>query len=90
MISLAAELFEVPSRSAALSLGNQVGWGCNFLVGFLFPAMYSLLGFWIFIVFSVFSSLLYLLTKLYLPETRGREVSQVAELVSRGFRSKVL
>lgn len=80
----------MPSRSAALSLGNQVGWGCNSLVGFLFPAMYSLLGFWIFIVFSVFSSLLYLLTKLYLPETRGREVSQVAQLVSRGFRSKVL
>lgn len=44
-LSLLAELFEVSSRSAALSLGNQVGWGCNFLVGFLFPTIYSLLGF---------------------------------------------
>ncbi|KAH8407633.1 hypothetical protein KR222_008284 [Zaprionus bogoriensis] len=87
---IGSELFEVPSRSAANSLGNQVGWGCNFLVGFLFPAMHSLLGFWIFIVFAVFSLLLYLLTRCYLPETRGREVCQVAALVSRGFRSKVL
>ncbi|KAH8297310.1 hypothetical protein KR044_010301, partial [Drosophila immigrans] len=87
---IGAELFEVPSRSVALSLGNQVGWSCNFLVGFLFPTMHSLLGFWIFIVFSMFSCLLYLLTKFYLPETRGREVSLVAQLVSRGFRSKVI
>ncbi|KAH8370543.1 hypothetical protein KR093_003985, partial [Drosophila rubida] len=87
---IGAELFEVPSRSVALSLGNQVGWGCNFLVGFLFPTVHALLGFWVFILFSIFSGLLYLLTKFYLPETRGREVSLVAQLVSRGFHSKVL
>ncbi|XP_017838426.2 solute carrier family 2, facilitated glucose transporter member 3-like [Drosophila busckii] len=87
---IGAELFEVPSRSAALALGNQVGWGCNFLVGFLFPVLHSLLGYWIFLLFSCFSALLFLLTRYYLPETRGREVSQVAALVSQGFRSKVI
>ncbi|EDW01831.1 solute carrier family 2, facilitated glucose transporter member 3 [Drosophila grimshawi] len=86
---IGTELFEVPSRSVANSLGNQVGWGCNFLVGFLFPTMHTLLDFWVFILFSFFSLLLFLLTKTYMPETRGREVSVVAELVSRGFKSKV-
>ncbi|XP_030557927.1 solute carrier family 2, facilitated glucose transporter member 1-like isoform X1 [Drosophila novamexicana] len=87
---IGTELFEVPSRSVANSLGNQTGWSCNFLVGFLFPTMHSLMGSWVFLLFSLFSSLLFLLTKFYLPETRGREVAEVAELVSHGFRSKVL
>ncbi|XP_068143910.1 solute carrier family 2, facilitated glucose transporter member 1-like [Drosophila tropicalis] len=87
---IGAELFEVPSRSVALSIGNQVGWGCNFVVGFLFPSMHSWLGSWVFLVFSMFAGLVFVLTKLYLPETRGVEVTTVADLVSKGFRSKVI
>ncbi|XP_030368955.1 solute carrier family 2, facilitated glucose transporter member 3-like [Scaptodrosophila lebanonensis] len=86
---IGAELFEVSSRSVALSLGNQIGWACNFIVGMIFPALHTAWGSWVFLLFSMFSALLFLLTKFYLPETRGREISYVAKLVSRGFRSNV-
>ncbi|XP_017061145.1 solute carrier family 2, facilitated glucose transporter member 1 [Drosophila ficusphila] len=87
---IGAELFELASRPAALSLGSVVYWLCNLVIGMAFPTLQNVWGALVFLPFSVTCLLLFGLTKRYLPETRGREPSEVAPLVALGFRSKVL
>ncbi|XP_016972822.1 solute carrier family 2, facilitated glucose transporter member 1 [Drosophila rhopaloa] len=87
---IGAELFELASRPAAMSLGSVVYWLCNFVIGMTFPTFQNLWGALVFLPFSVTCLLLFILTKRYLPETRGREPFEVAPLVASGFKSKVL
>lgn len=84
------ELFEVAPRSAAMSMGSLASWSANFLVGMLFPILSNMWGPFAFLPFAISCFLLYLLTKFYLPETRGRRSSDIARLVSDGFHSRVL
>ncbi|XP_013113676.1 solute carrier family 2, facilitated glucose transporter member 1 isoform X2 [Stomoxys calcitrans] len=86
---IGTELFEVAPRSAAMSMGSLASWTCNFIIGMAFPPLSNVWGAWVFLPFSITCVLLFLLTKFYLPETRGRDPSEVAPLVSKGFRSKV-
>ncbi|XP_037950682.1 solute carrier family 2, facilitated glucose transporter member 1-like isoform X1 [Teleopsis dalmanni] len=86
---IGAELFEVAPRPVAMSMGSLSSWSCNFIIGMTFPSLQKAWGAFVFIPFSVTCALLFLLTKFYLPETRGRDPSEVAPLVSKGFRSKV-
>ncbi|KAH8366863.1 hypothetical protein KR084_008552 [Drosophila pseudotakahashii] len=87
---IGAELFELASRPAAMSLGSVIYWICNFIIGMAFPTLQKIWGALVFLPFSVACLLLFGLTKRYLPETRGREPFQVAPLVALGFKSKVL
>ncbi|XP_055629804.1 solute carrier family 2, facilitated glucose transporter member 3-like isoform X2 [Toxorhynchites rutilus septentrionalis] len=87
---IGAELFEQSSRPAAMALGSLSSWGCNFLLGIFFPVMQSAWGAFVFVPCSLSCALLTTFVKYYLPETRGRDVSDVAVLVSKGFKSKVL
>ncbi|XP_054739317.1 solute carrier family 2, facilitated glucose transporter member 3 [Anastrepha obliqua] len=86
---IGAELFEVAPRPVAMSMGSLASWACNFTVGMAFPSLQNAWGAFVFMPFSVTCLLLFLLTKFYLPETRGRDPSEVAPLVAKGFRSKV-
>ncbi|XP_073811201.1 solute carrier family 2, facilitated glucose transporter member 1-like [Musca autumnalis] len=86
---IGTELFEVAPRSVAMSMGSLSSWGCNFIIGMAFPSLQNAWGAFVFLPFSVTCALLFLLTKFYVPETRGRDPSEVAPLVSKGFRSKV-
>ncbi|XP_017077537.2 solute carrier family 2, facilitated glucose transporter member 3 [Drosophila eugracilis] len=87
---IGAEMFELASRPAAMSLGSVVYWMCNFVIGMAFPTLQNFWGALVFLPFSVTCLVLFVLTKRYLPETRGREPSEVAPLVASGFKSKVL
>ncbi|EDV59856.2 solute carrier family 2, facilitated glucose transporter member 3 [Drosophila erecta] len=87
---IGAELFELASRPAAMSLGSLTYWLCNFIIGMAFPTMQNLWGALVFLPFSVTCLLIFCLTKRYLPETRGRDPSEVAPLVASGFKSKVM
>lgn len=84
---IGSELIEISSRSAANSLGSFASWGGNFLVGMTFLPIQTALGGLVFLPFAIVCFLLTLLTYIYLPETRGREPSDVAPLVEHGFRS---
>lgn len=84
-----AELFEVAPRSAAMSLGSVVYWMCNLLIGMAFPILQNAWGALVFLPFSIDCLILFLLTKRYLPETRGKDPSEVAPLVADGFKSKL-
>ncbi|XP_030563135.1 solute carrier family 2, facilitated glucose transporter member 3-like isoform X1 [Drosophila novamexicana] len=86
---IGSELFEVAPRPVAMSMGSLSSWTCNFIVGMAFPSLQSAWGAFVFLPFSITCVLLFILTKLYLPETLGRDPSEVAPLVSKGFRSKV-
>ncbi|XP_075167870.1 sugar transporter 1 isoform X2 [Haematobia irritans] len=86
---IGTELFEVAPRSAAMSMGSLASWACNFIIGMAFPPLSNVWDAFVFLPFSVTCVLLFLLTKFYLPETRGKDPSEVAPLVSKGFRSKV-
>ncbi|XP_049317599.1 solute carrier family 2, facilitated glucose transporter member 3 [Bactrocera dorsalis] len=86
---IGSEIFEVAPRSVAMSMGSLSSWTCNFIVGMAFPSLQNAWGAFVFLPFSATCLLLFLLTKFYLPETRGRDPSEVAPLVAKGFRSKV-
>ncbi|KAM8714314.1 hypothetical protein ACLKA7_014444 [Drosophila subpalustris] len=85
---IGSELFEVAPRSVAMSMGSLSSWTCNFIIGMAFPSLQRAWGAFVFLPFSITCVLLFLLTKFYLPETLGRDPSDVAPLVSKGFRSK--
>lgn len=84
---IGSELFEISSRSAANSLGSLASWGGNFLVGMTFLTLQTALGGFVFLPFAAVCFLLVALMFVYLPETRGREPSEVAPVVAHGFRS---
>lgn len=72
-----------------MSMGSLASWTCNFIVGMTFPSLQNVWGAFVFLPFSVTCVLLFLLTRFYLPETLGRDPSDVAPLVAKGFRSKI-
>ncbi|XP_030080937.1 solute carrier family 2, facilitated glucose transporter member 1-like [Drosophila hydei] len=85
---IGAELFEVAPRSAAMSLGSVVYWICNLIIGMAFPSLQSAWGALVFLPCSTICLLLFMVTLRYVPETRGRDPSEVARLVADGFKSK--
>lgn len=87
-ILLLTELFEVAPRSAAMSLGSVVYWICNLIIGMAFPSLQSAWGALVFLPCSTICLLLFMVTLRYVPETRGRDPSEVARLVADGFKSK--
>ncbi|XP_053673126.1 solute carrier family 2, facilitated glucose transporter member 3-like [Anopheles nili] len=86
---IGSELFELGPRPTAMALGSLSSWGCNFIVGMAFPTLQGIWGAFVFLPFSITCVLLTILVQLYLPETRGKEITEVVQKVSHGFRSKV-
>ncbi|XP_035792659.1 solute carrier family 2, facilitated glucose transporter member 3-like isoform X1 [Anopheles albimanus] len=87
---IGSELFEVGPRPAAMAMGSLASWGCNFIVAMLFTTLQNAWGAFVFLPFTCTCIALTLLLKFYLPETRGKHISQIAPLVASGFRSKPL
>lgn len=71
-----------------MSLGSLSSWSCNFIVGMTFPTLQKAMGASVFLIFASVCILLTVLIKMYLPETRGKDSTDVAALVAKGFRSK--
>nr|XP_019537838.2 solute carrier family 2, facilitated glucose transporter member 1-like [Aedes albopictus] len=84
-----SELFDIEARSSALPLGNLGTWLANLIIVMLFPIMQHLWGAFAFLPSSIVCFALGLFVYFYLPETRGRVVSDTALLISKGFKSKI-
>ncbi|KAG5670887.1 hypothetical protein PVAND_001119 [Polypedilum vanderplanki] len=84
----ATELFEVAPRSSAMALASLSSWTCNFLVGMTFPTLRKSMGASVFLIFAVVCFALTALLKFYLPETRGKDINEITQLVDNGFRSR--
>lgn len=85
---IGSELFEIASRPAAMAIGSLASWACNFYIGMSFLALQGKLGSLVFAPFALVCFGMVALLYRYLPETRGRQPSEVAPLVAHGFRSK--
>lgn len=73
-----------------MALGSLSSWTCNFIVGMAFPSLQVAWNAFVFIPFAVVCFALAALLKFYLPETRGRDSSDIAPLVADGFKSRPL
>lgn len=73
-----------------MSMGSLSSWFFNFVIGMTFPTLQSSMGAFVFIIFAVCCALLALLLKFYMPETRGKDISDIAQKVAEGFRSRPL
>uniref|UniRef100_A0A7G3B253 Major facilitator superfamily (MFS) profile domain-containing protein n=1 Tax=Lutzomyia longipalpis TaxID=7200 RepID=A0A7G3B253_LUTLO len=85
---IGSELCSLQHRAAVMSLGSLSSWAGNFTVGISFPILLSFWGAMVFLPFVVICLALIVLIFYYLPETRGKEVSDVVQLISKGFKSK--
>lgn len=85
---IGSELFEVAPRPAAMSLGSLASWACNFYVGMTFLSMQSAIGAFVFLPFAIVCFFMSVLMYRYLPETRGKQASDVAPFVAHGFSSR--
>jgi SP family facilitated glucose transporter-like MFS transporter 3 len=87
---IVAEMFDSKYVAVAMSLCSQVNWGCNFIVGMVFPYMNAYLGSYSFFPFSVILALTFLFTLFFLPETQGKTPEDlVDEMVRRNSQSMV-
>ncbi|XP_047527954.1 solute carrier family 2, facilitated glucose transporter member 2-like isoform X3 [Vanessa atalanta] len=87
---IASELFEVSSRAGGMAWGSLCNWGGNFLVGMSFPTLRDFVGAGSFLLFSALTAALFFFQRSYFPETKGKTPTQVAQLCSRGLKSRPL
>lgn len=78
---IVAEMFDAKYVATAMSLACIVNWGCNFLVGLLFPIMQASLGPLSFGPFGMVLVFTFLFSYFYLPETHGKTVDEIQRLV---------
>uniref|UniRef100_A0A1L8DF70 Putative sugar transporter n=2 Tax=Nyssomyia neivai TaxID=330878 RepID=A0A1L8DF70_9DIPT len=83
---IGSELCSVQHRAPVMSLGSLSSWTGNFIVGISFPILQSLWGALVFLPFVVVCLGVFTLLYFYLPETRGKIVSDITPLVSKGFK----
>jgi SP family facilitated glucose transporter-like MFS transporter 3 len=81
---ITAEYFDSKYVATAMSLASIVNWGCNFLVGLLFPYIQEALGPYTFVPFGVVLLLTFAFTALYVTESYGRTVDEIFRLVNMG------
>lgn len=81
---IVAEMFDAKYVATAMSLACIVNWGCNFLVGLLFPFLQQALGPWSFGPFGLVLIATFLFTYLLLPETHGKSVAEIQRLIGSG------
>nr|CAH7741371.1 unnamed protein product [Callosobruchus chinensis] len=87
---IGSELFEVGPRPSAMALGSMFNWGGNFIVGLLFPILKVYIGAAWFFIFAAITLALFVFVRFYLPETRGRDTSEIAHICRNGFASRPL
>lgn len=87
---IGSELFETSSRPAAMGIGALASWLGNFCIGMTFLPIKNAIGAFVFLPSAIVCFAVTALMYGYLPETRGREASDIAPLISNGFRSKIM
>lgn len=83
---IGSELFEIGPRPAAMALGSMCNWGGNFIIGMTFPTLQNYIGAASFVIFAGVCFALFGFVRLYLPETKDRDVGEIAEQCSEGFK----
>lgn len=75
---MASEIYPLFIRGQAISVGNAIQWGANFLISLLFPILLSAWGGApVFFVLAGFGLLALAFTQRLLPETRGKSLEEI-------------
>ncbi|XP_055860277.1 solute carrier family 2, facilitated glucose transporter member 3-like [Biomphalaria glabrata] len=72
---MVTEVFVQGPRSAAVSVSVVINWLCNFAVGLVFPILQKS-----FLPFSVMLLLFFIFTYMFVPETKGKSISEITQL----------
>ena len=83
---LQGEMFRTNARGAASSTGVFFSWFFTLIVGFAFPPMQVYLKEYVFLPFTAMSTLILAFLVVYLPETKGYNVNEIAELFEKSER----
>lgn len=86
---IGSELFQVGPRPIAMAYGSMANWCGNFVVGMTFPSLQSLIGQYSFLLFATSTFFLALFLRYYLPESKGRDPCDIAEMLKYGLRSRI-
>jgi SP family facilitated glucose transporter-like MFS transporter 3 len=87
---IVAEMFDGKYVARAMGLCSQLNWGCNFIVGMVFPYMDKYLGPYSFFPFAIILALTFMFSLFFLPETQGKTPEDlVADMVERKSQSVV-
>ena len=87
---IVAEMFDGKYVTVAMSLCSQLNWGCNFIVGMVFPYLNAYLGPYSFVPFGIVLALTFIFALFVLPETQGKTPEDLlSEMVRRNSQSMV-
>lgn len=68
---IVAEMFDAKYVTLAMAVSSQINWGCNIIVGLIFPYLVKWLGPFSFAPFAVVLALTFIYALIWLPETHG-------------------
>lgn len=74
---LPSEIYNLGSRSKAMSLTTSATWMSNFIIGLVTPDMLEKIGYGTYLFFAVFALLAFAFTWIVLPETKGRSLEEM-------------
>ncbi|KAK3771712.1 hypothetical protein RRG08_035768 [Elysia crispata] len=77
---MVAEMFAQGPRTAAVSVSAVVNWLCNFLVGICYPILQKAITTYSFVPFCVMLALFFIFTYQYVPETKGKTITEITML----------
>ncbi|XP_049596786.1 solute carrier family 2, facilitated glucose transporter member 2 [Syngnathus scovelli] len=81
---IVAELFSQGPRPAAIALAGCCNWASNFIVGMTFSYIENWLGAYVFLLFAALLFAFTAFTYMRVPETRGKNFEEIAELFRKG------
>mmetsp|Transcript_36100 Transcript_36100/g.71861 ORF Transcript_36100/g.71861 Transcript_36100/m.71861 type:complete len:603 (-) Transcript_36100:15-1823(-) len=79
---ITTEYFNSKYVATAMSISCIVNWGCNFLVGLVFPYMHTALKAYTFVPFAVMLGVTFLFTLFYVTESYGKTADELFKLVN--------
>ena len=75
-------------RPAAIAIATLVNWISNLAVGLIFPVLESGAGNFSFLPFAIIVAILFVVLYVYLPETKGKSVEEVTDMLQEQGASR--
>lgn len=74
---LPSEIYNIGTRSKAISLTTSATWMCNFIIGLVTPDMLETIGYGTYLFFAGFAAIAFVFTWVVIPETKGRSLEEM-------------
>ncbi|KAI8369172.1 major facilitator superfamily domain-containing protein [Choanephora cucurbitarum] len=74
---ITSELTPIYASSSVGAVATAVNWAMNFLIGLVFPIIFSAIQGWSFLIFAIICLISALTTFFFLPETKNRPIEEI-------------